>query len=144
MAAERVGNGDRRVAQIYEMLMDRSKRRSTKRSGKSERTRRIAATAAVMAVLTAGFFAATETKIELSAAKPTATPSDDEIYTGSILFVPDDGKVCRRFLFDNRTGQLSYGGLVDCERAYYQNRGEPPIPMSIARTQAISETFRHH
>ena len=48
--------------------------------------------AAVIAVLAAGFFAATETKIEISSAKPAARPSDDEIYTGSILFVPDDGE----------------------------------------------------
>jgi hypothetical protein len=76
--------------------------------------------------------------------KPPMTPSDDEIYTGAILFVPDDGKTCRRFLFDNRTGRLSYNGLVDCESAYYQNRDVSPAQMSIARTQAISETFRHH
>jgi len=95
----------------------------------------------VLALLTAGLFAAGEAKIELSSAKPAAMPSDDEIYTGAILFVPDDGKVCRRFLFDNRTGRLSYGGL---ETAYYRSPGTPPAQMSIARTQAISETFRHH
>ena len=97
----------------------------------------------MIAVLVAGLFAARESKIEPSSAKPIAMPSDDEIYTGSILFVPDDGKVCRRFLFDNRSGRLSYSGLVDCESAYYRGQGVPPIPMSIARTQAISETFRH-
>jgi len=97
----------------------------------------------VTVLLAAGFFAATESKIELSAAKPPPMRSDDEIYTGSILFVPDDGKICRRFLFDNRSGRLSYSGLVDCESAYYRGQGVPPIPMSIARTQAISETFRH-
>jgi hypothetical protein len=106
--------------------------------------RRITAVAAVIAVLAAGFFAATETKIEISSAKPAARPSDDEIHTGSILFVPDDGKVCRRVLFDNRTGRLSDSGLVDCESAYYRSPGTPPAQMSIARTQAISETFRHH
>jgi hypothetical protein len=124
--------------------MRRPKQRTKRRSGRSERRRRIAAIAAVLAVLTAGLFAAKETKIELSAAKPVATPSDDEIYTGSILFVPDDGKVCRRFLFDNRNGRLSYGGLVDCETAYYRSPNAPPAQMSVARTQAISETFRHH
>ena len=98
----------------------------------------------MLALLTAGLFAAGEAKIELSSAKPAAMPSDDEIYTGATLFVPDDGKVCRRFLFDNRTGRLSYGGLVDCETAYYRSPGTPPAQMSIARTQAISETFRHH
>jgi hypothetical protein len=124
--------------------MRRPKQRTKRRSGRSERRRRIAAIAAVLAVLTAGLFAARETKIELSATKPVATPSDDEIYTGSILFVPDDGKVCRRFLFDNRNGRLSYGGLVDCESAYYRSPNAPPAQMSVARTQAISETFRHH
>jgi hypothetical protein len=96
-----------------------------------------------MVLLTAGLFAAREAKIELSPAKPAPTLSDDEIYTGAIL-VPDDVKGCRRFLFDNRTGRLSYGGLVDCESAYYRSPGTPPAQMSIARTQAISETFRHH
>jgi hypothetical protein len=105
--------------------------------------RRIAAVVAVMALLTVGLFAAREATIELSSAKPVVKPSDDEIYTGSILFVPDDGKVCRRFLFDNRTGRLSYSGLVDCESAYYRSPGTPPAQMSVARTQAISETFRH-
>jgi hypothetical protein len=102
------------------------------------------AVAAVVATLGAGLFAARETTIELSPAKPPAAPSDDEIYTGSILFAPDDGKVCRRFLFDNRNGWISDGGLVDCESAYYRSANVPPAQMSIARTQAISETFRHH
>ena len=106
--------------------------------------RRIAAVVAVMALLTVGLFAAREATIELSSAKPVVKPSDDEIYTGSILFVPDDAKVCRRFLFDNRNGRLSYGGFVDCESAYYRSPNAPPAQMSIARTQAISETFRHH
>jgi hypothetical protein len=125
--------------------MRQSKQRRKRRSRRSERARRIAAVAAVMAVLAAGLFAARETTVALwTPAKPAATPSDDEIYTGAILFVPDDGKTCRRFLFDNRTGRLSYNGLVDCESAYYQNREGSPAQMSIARTQAISETFRHH
>jgi hypothetical protein len=124
--------------------MRRPRQRTKKRNRRSERTRRIAAIVAVMVLLTAGLFAAREAKIELSSAKPVPTPSDDEIYTGSILFVPDDGKVCRRFLFDNRTGRLNYGGLVDCESAYYRIPSAPHAQMSIARTQAISETFRHH
>ena len=119
--------------------MRRPKQRTKRRNSRSERTRRIAAVVAVLALLTAGLFAAREAEIELP-----AMPSDDEIYTGAILFVPDDGKVCRRFLFDNRTGRLSYGGLVDCESAYYRSPNAPPAQMSVARTQAISETFRHH
>jgi hypothetical protein len=121
--------------------MRRQRQRTKKRSRRSERARRIAAVVAVTVLLAAGFFVATETKIQLSAAKPVPMPSDDEIYTGSILFVPDDGRVCRRFLFDNRTGRLVDNGLVDCESAYYRTPGTPSP--SVARTQAISETFRH-
>jgi hypothetical protein len=77
--------------------MRRQRQRAKKRNSRSERARRITAVAAVMVVLAAGFFAATKTKIELSAAKLVVTRSDDEIYTGSILFVPDDSEVCRRF-----------------------------------------------
>ena len=101
------------------------------------------ASVAVLAPLGAGLFAAGEVKIELSSAPPVRAPSDDEIYTGSILFVPDDGKFCRRILFDNRTGQLSDVGMVDCESAYYRSPGAPPAQLSVTRAQAISETFRH-
>jgi hypothetical protein len=124
--------------------MRRPKQRTKRRNSRSERVRRSTAVAAVLALLAAGLFAARDVKIQLTSAKPVPTPSDDEIYTGSILFVPDDGKVCRRVLFDNRTGRLSDGGLVDCESAYYRSPNTPPAQMSVARTQAISETFRHH
>jgi hypothetical protein len=125
--------------------MRRPKQRTKRRNTRSERGRRITAVVAVLGLLTAGLFAARDAKIQLTSANPVLpTPSDDEIYTGAILFVPDDGKVCRRIPFDNRTGQLSDGGLVDCERAYYRSPSTPPAQMSVARTQAISETFRHH
>ena len=109
--------------------------------------RRITAVAAVIAVLAAGFFAATETKIELSSAKPAARPSDDEIYTGSILFVPDDGKVCRRVLFDNRTGRLSDSGLVDCEARARRPRKCPsparkPSVKPSGTTHTLIDSFR--
>jgi hypothetical protein len=127
------------------MSMRRPQQRLKRRSGRSEGARRALAITAVIGVLAAGVFAAREAIVELSKPVPLAAkPSDDEIYTGAILFVPDDGKTCRRFLFDNRTGRLSYNGLVDCESAYLQNRNPSPAQMSIARTQAISETFRHH
>ena len=121
-----------------------SKQRTKRRDSGAERARRITPIVAVLGLLTAGLFAARETKIELASAKPVPTPSDDEIYTGSILFVPDDGNICRRIAFDNRTGQLSDGERVDCESAYYRSPSAPPVQMPVARTQAISETFRHH
>jgi hypothetical protein len=63
-------------------------------------------------------FATREIEIARSPAESTIAPSDDEIYTGSILFVPpNDSNICRQVLFDNRTGRLNDNGLVDCERA---------------------------
>jgi hypothetical protein len=132
------------LLEVGEDIMRRPRQRTKRRNRRSERTRRLAAVFAVMVLLAAGLFAARDAKIEFTSAKSAPTPSDDEIYTGSILFVPDDGKVCRRVLFDNRTGLLSDGGRVDCESAYYRSPNTPPAQMSVARTQAISETFRHH
>ena len=111
----------------------RKGQRAKKRRRRSERGRRFAAVVAVTFLLAAGFFAATEPRIQLAAAKPAPVPSDAEIYT--------DGRVCRRFLFDNRTGRVSDSGLVDCESAYYRTLGT--ASPSTARTLAISETFRH-
>ena len=65
---------------------------------------------------------------------PKVGPSDDEIYTGSILFTPHEGNTCRQFLFDNRTGWLTDNGNVDCERA--ENNGA-----SRNRLSAISKSF---
>ena len=70
--------------------------------------------AAIGAVVAAGLFEKKETEIRRSSAEQVIAPRGDEIYTGSILFVPNDGRICRQILFDNRTGLLSDNGLVDC------------------------------
>ena len=101
-------------------LVTNSCARANERRSDAGGGRRLAAVVAVTFLLAAGFFAATEPRIQLAAAKPAPVPSDAEIYTGSILFVPDDGRVCRRFLFDNRTGRFSDSGLVDCEKPHPQ------------------------
>lgn len=67
----------------------------------------------------------------------TVAPSNDEIYTGSILFAPPEGSTCRQFLFDNRTGRFSDNGNVDCDRA--EGIGAEHYP--IARLSAISRAF---
>jgi len=51
---------------------------------------------------------------------------DDEIYTGSILHMPDEGNVCRQLLFDNHNGRLTDNGYVDCEHAFYQGGLDSP------------------
>jgi hypothetical protein len=70
--------------------------------------------------------------------------SDEEIYTGSILYMPDEGKVCRQLLFDNHNGRFSDNGYVDCERASYQGSLDAPKQWSAARLRVISTGFLQH
>jgi len=71
-----------------------------------------------------------------------AVPSDEEIYTGSILFMPDQGPICRQLLFDNQTGRFADNGMVDCARAAYQGASGTPKQWSAARVRVISDGFR--
>jgi hypothetical protein len=70
--------------------------------------------------------------------------SDDEIYTGSILFPLKDETRCHQLLFDNRTGQFKDNGTVDCLKASYRSTTRAPMQWSAMRAQVISESFRQH
>jgi len=72
-----------------------------------------------------------------------AATSDDDIYTGSILYMPPAGDVCRQLLFDNQSGRLTDNGNVDCERAVY-NGFDGPKQWSVARIRVIASGFRDH
>jgi len=105
------------------------------------RSRSLHTVIVVAAFLTLGLFVNGEylTKRQHAAAPVAIAPGDDEIYTGSILFMPPEGKTCRQLLFDNRTGRFSDNGNVDCERASYQGMGAKH--WSTARLWAISRGF---
>jgi hypothetical protein len=82
-----------------------------------------------------------------TAAKAAATAlaaSDEEIYTGSILYMPNRGELCRQLLFDNQNGQFTDNGYVDCARAAYRNPNEDAKHWSAARVRVISTGFRDH
>jgi hypothetical protein len=106
----------------------------------------LAAIAAVLAVglLATGQLEFARSLMGRSLPKPPSGPSDDEIYTGSILYVPDEGKICRQLLFDNRTGRMRDNGLVDCEQAFFRGTSEMSKQWSTARALVISESFRQH
>ena len=80
-------------------------------------------------------------KRHAAAAAAEAMANGDEIYTGSILYMPNTSDVCHQWLFDNRNGDLTDNGLVDCVRAAYRGL-EPPKRWSAARAQVISSGFR--
>lgn len=71
-----------------------------------------------------------------------ALPSDREIYTGSVLYMPDVGDVCRQLLFDNRDGHFTDNGNVDCAHAAYRGGLDDPEQWSTARIRVISTAFR--
>jgi hypothetical protein len=78
----------------------------------------------------------------LAAAKaPPASPDDDDLTTGSIVFVPVLGNECRQNVIDNATWQIREIGKVPCDEVLAQNRqhsGGPPN----SRLEIISESFR--
>lgn len=84
---------------------------------------------------------ATDEYVAVSKRHAAAIANGDEIYTGSILYMPNTSDVCHQWLFDNRTGDLTDNGLVDCVRAAYRGF-EPPKRWSAARAQVISSGFR--
>jgi hypothetical protein len=75
-------------------------------------------------------------------AKTAAASDGDEIYTGSILYIPYEGTNCRQLLFDNRDGRFTDNGYVDCMRAAYQSGIGSPKQWSAARVKVISTGFR--
>jgi hypothetical protein len=76
-----------------------------------------------------------------AAAVAAATPSNGEIYTGSVLYMPDVGDVCRQLLFDNHNGKFTDNGYVDCAHAAYRGGIDGPQG-STARIRVISTAFR--
>lgn len=119
--------------------------------------RQIAAVVAVGALLGVGLFASGQyiaarphvSRIATVAARVTGKTAtagtavgDADIYTGSILYMPEQGSTCRQLLFDNQTGRFSDNGYVDCVNAAYHSPGEPKF-WSAARARVISDGFRH-
>jgi hypothetical protein len=62
-----------------------------------------------------------------------ALATGSALKTVSILFVPDDGQVCRRRWIDNGSWTLRDGGKVDCEDAATWNIDMPDREQQIER-----------
>lgn len=103
----------------------------------------MAVLAAVGGAVAAGLLVSGGFKIGQIVREPAVVLSDNEIYTGSILYMPSEGNICRQLLFDNRTGRIQDNGLVDCEQAYYRG-SDASKQWSTARALVISESFRQH
>jgi hypothetical protein len=99
---------------------------------------------AIAAFLAAGALGIRQIEMTAPRTNPGKLLSDDEIYTGSILFPSEDETRCHQLLFDNRTGQFKDNGSVDCQKAYYRSTTRSPMQWSSMRAQIISESFRRH
>lgn len=101
---------------------------------------------AVGAVLALGAVATTDyvTAVKRDAAGGTYRASkDDDIYTGSIVYMTDTSNLCHQWLFDNQSGRFADNGSVDCDSVAYQGF-DGPKRWSAARIKVISNGFRDH
>jgi hypothetical protein len=126
--------------------MYRRARRHVIRPGSRDSVRQTAGVIAMGALLAVGLYATGKyiaARQQASAAQlAAAAASAGEFYTGSILYMPDEGRTCRQLLFDNRTGRFSNNGNVDCVNAAYQGASGAPKLWSAARARVISSGFR--
>lgn len=67
---------------------------------------------------------------------------DDYLTTGSILFVPHQGNICRQRLIDNKTWLMRDKGYVICDEAVSWNANTQGQPYSqVSRFDAIRGGF---
>jgi hypothetical protein len=121
-------------------------RRALRKKSRSQSIRQSFGVVAVGAVLGTGLFAIADYFTEQHWVKPTtAARTAGEIYTGSVLYMPQEGRNCRQMLFDNNTGRFTDNGAVDCENAAYRGvDGNLTKQWSSSRTRVIADGFRQH
>jgi hypothetical protein len=122
-------------------------RRALRKKSRSESIRQSFGVVAVGALLGTGLFAIADyfTAQHWVRPAPAATRNAAEIYTGSVLYMPQEGRNCRQMLFDNQTGRVTDNGSVDCENAAYRGvDGNVPKQWSSARARVIANGFRQH
>jgi len=75
-------------------------------------------------------------------ARAAPQQSDDELTTGSIVFVPALGNTCRQNLIDNRTGEIRGNGTVPCNEALAGAPNRRSSGPGANRIDIIRESFR--
>ena len=66
---------------------------------------------------------------------------DDDLATGSIIFVPILGNTCRKKLIDNATWQIRDNGLLDCRTALARGAHGNQLGWSTSRVDVIRNGF---
>lgn len=70
-----------------------------------------------------------------------AAPADDDLTTGSIIFMPVAGDICRNHLIDNATWMIRDNGVVDCRTALARYAPPRRVGWSPARIDVIRAGF---
>jgi len=121
-------------------------RRALRKKGRSESIRQSLGVVAVGVFLGTGLFAIADYFTVQHWVRPAATTARNaaEIYTGSVLYMPQEGRNCHQMLFDNNTGRFTDNGAVDCENAAYRGiDGNLSKQWSSTRARVIADGFRH-
>lgn len=76
-------------------------------------------------------------------ASGTSDETGDNYRSGSILFVPDEGNLCRKRVIDNKTWFIHDKGYVTCDEAVSWNATtvQAPRQSSVSRVEAIRNGF---
>jgi hypothetical protein len=70
-----------------------------------------------------------------------STQTEDELATGSIIFVPLLGNNCRKKLIDNATWRITDSGPIDCRTALAQGANGNESGFSTSRVDIIRNGF---
>lgn len=70
---------------------------------------------------------------------PADVNNGEKPYTGSILFVPPRGDFCAEWKFDNRNGNMSDNGQVNCS---VMAPKDPNEGLSAMRMRSIGKAFK--
>jgi len=122
-------------------------RRALRKKSRSESIRQSFGVVAVGALLGTSLFAIADYFTAQHWVRPATTAARNaaEIYTGSVLYMPQEGRNCHQMLFDNHTGRFTDNGSVDCESAAYRGvDGNQSKQWSSARARVIADGFRGH
>ena len=121
-------------------------RRALRKKSRSESIRQSFGVVAVGVLLGTGLFAIADYFTEQHWVRPApAARNGAEVYTGSVLYMPSEGRNCHQMLFDNNTGRFTDNGAVDCENAAYRGvDGNLSKQWSSARARVIADGFRQH
>jgi len=79
--------------------------------------------------------------IRIAGNGPGYGQTDDDLATGSIIFVPILGNTCRKKLIDNATWRIRDDGPVDCRAALARGAHGNELGWSASRVDVIRHGF---